>query len=149
MTVGFLRGWRRSLAQLRPRGHTLAMMDRLLPGLRLHARALAALALAALLVPAFAAAPRDTGAKPLLIVCTADGLVGIPLGEDRPDRGAEPQGHCAACLRADPDVLPPPAAAPLCAAATAAPARAATAAAAEPTAGPRLRPPTRGPPDLA
>ena len=121
-------------------------MTRLLPLLRRRARLLAALAALAFLLPGLA--PRGAAAAPTLslVICTADGLVSLPLEGD----GGEAQhAECAACLRHDLAALPPPAAPRLAAQAIAAIATAAPPPTALHHAAPHQRPPARAPPSLS
>jgi hypothetical protein len=133
-------------------------VTRLLPFLRCGGHLLAVIALVSALVPAVAwagrAAPAATvgAAAPVeIVICTTNGLVTLALAGDRQDApsGLADEGHCAACLRMDPAVAPPP----LAAAPPPAPAPVAEAppapAPAIPRATPHVRPDATGPPASA
>ncbi|WP_291296722.1 hypothetical protein [Elioraea sp.] len=126
-------------------------MTRLLPFLRQKARALATLAVLAILAPALAGAitPRPAAAPFSLVICTTEGLVTIALGDELPSApaGYGVRDHCPACLRADPALAMPPQAAPAAHPAHAAVMRQAPAFAAAPRrATPHARPDPTGPP---
>ena len=80
-------------------------MPRLLPFLRRHTGALLAVGLLALLAAPSLAAARGTptaAAQGLtLVICTTQGLVAVPLGEDGAPAPSAEHEHCAACLGRD------------------------------------------------
>jgi hypothetical protein len=79
--------------------------------LRRHARALAALAVIALLTPSFAGAAtaQKSAAAPFsLVICTTEGLVSVPLNDEAPASHGE-HDDCPACLRVDLATALPPA----------------------------------------
>jgi hypothetical protein len=122
---------------------------RLLPSLRRWARLLAMLALVAAIAPAVASASATAQAAPVqLVICTAEGLVTLDLGGDRP---ADPTHHaaaepCLACLRADVALPPPPGLALPPPSSVALPAASPAAVHATPGAPPHARPDATGPP---
>jgi hypothetical protein len=125
-----------------------------LPWLRRQARALAALAVLAMLAPslAAAAAPKPAAAAFSIVICTSEGLVTMAMGDEAPQAPAShgEREHCPACLRADPAL-----ATPMQATTPAPPARASSVApppmrAGAPTrAPPHARPDKTGPPAIA
>ncbi|WP_407928215.1 DUF2946 family protein [Elioraea tepida] len=80
-------------------------MIRLLPILRCSARLLAALAVLALVLPPALSRAAAASAPLMLVVCTADGLVPVPVDGDK---GHADHADCPACLRHDLAALPPP-----------------------------------------
>jgi len=121
----------------------------LLPSLRRWARMLAMLAVVAAVAPAIASARAPAQAAPVqIVICTAEGLVTLDLGGDRP---ADPTHHaaaepCLACLRADLALPPPPASALPPPSSVALPAPSPVAVHAAPGAPPHARPDATGPP---